>query len=112
MWFAVETGGGGFVGLDLRHGQASLQADKFFDSSPSFAVPPFHTSFTSPLPPAPPWFPAAGWRSETVDAGSYRFLSLPYWLVTGLYAGGWLAGLVVWQRSKARLQKSSTGELP
>jgi hypothetical protein len=103
MWFSVETVGDELIGLDLRNGCASQGADAFFSSSPSLVVPRFHTSFTSPLVPAPPWFPAPGGRSERLPTGSsYRLLSLPYWLVTGLYAGGWLAGLVGSQRRKVR----------
>jgi hypothetical protein len=106
MWFRVETKGDALVGLDLRNGQVCPQADTFFTSAPALAAPRFNTSFTSPLLPEPQWFPAPGWRSETVDAGSYLFLSLPYWLVTGLYGCAWVAGLVGWQWRKHRLHQS------
>jgi hypothetical protein len=115
LWFRVRTQGDELIGLDLRNGQASEEPggpEYFNSSSAKFAVSRFHTTVTSPLSPAPPWFPVPHGRAERLAAGTSLFVSLPYWLLIAGYAALWLGGLACWQRRKVRLLKRHTSPPP
>lgn len=107
LWFRVRTHGDSLLGLDLRSGKASEEPDGsvYYSSSAKYAVPLFQTTVTSPIVPAPPWFPAPHWRAERFAAGTSLFASLPYWLLIAGYAAVWLSGIGYWQRRKTRLLK-------
>ncbi len=93
--------------MDLRSGQASEEpegSEYFNSSSAKYGVPRFHT-VTSPVSPAPPWFPAPRWQAARLAAGTSLDASLPDWLLIVSYAALWLGGVGYWQRRKARLVK-------
>jgi hypothetical protein len=110
LWFRVRTKGDELIGLDLRNGQAS-EEQYFNSSSPKYAVPRGST-VTSPVSPAPPWFPEPRWQAARLAAGTSLYASLPYWLLIVGYATLWLGGLAFWQRRKARLLKRHTAPPP
>lgn len=60
-----------------------------------------------PIPPGQQcWFPAARWQAKEINRDArYRLVSLPYWLLAGIYVGLWLGGVVWNQLRKSRLLK-------
>jgi hypothetical protein len=54
------------------------------------------------------WFPPLRWEALRVNPDTgYRFISLPYWLLTAGFVVVWATAVVMRQRRKARLQKHS-----
>jgi hypothetical protein len=94
------------IRVDFREGDIVVSDVSFIEF---FGVPePTGYTTTEPvLATERRWFPPPRWRSGSFEAGaSFRFLSLPYWLLTGGYLALWLGALIRWQRRKARLSET------
>lgn len=109
FWYRVEADTDRLVTVDYAEGNLLVLPNEYIVTACCFPVPRGFTTTEPVLPDHRRWFPPPRWRAEQLDALSYyRFVSLPYWLLTGGYAGVWLGGMGWWQRRKARLLKAST----
>jgi hypothetical protein len=94
------------VTVDYREGSLSVRPQEEFVIACGFPAPRGYIGRTPVMIAERRWFPPPRWEAVQLDASSScRLVSLPYWLLTGSYAGLWLGGLSGWQRRKARLMK-------
>ena len=113
-WHEVDAATGGWeVTVDYREGTLSVSRQEEFVTACCFGTSRGFISRTPVMIAERRWFPPPRWEAVQLDASSsYRLISLPYWLLTGGYAGVWLGGLAGWQRRKARLLKATAAPPP
>lgn len=95
--------------VDFREGQVQVIARPGIGVNIVCGVPArrFHPYSLPVKPKEHCWFPPLRWESKRFDASLYyRWVAVPYWMVTGGYATLWLGGLSAWQRRKARFMKA------
>jgi len=110
---AYAAPGDWVIAVDYREGILSVRPQEEFVTNCWFGSPLGVIRRTTVMNAERRWFPPVRWEVKQLNASSsYRLISLPYWLLTGSYAGLWLGGLSAWQRRKTRLLRVSADPLP